>query len=71
VSPEIILLIGKAIAALIAGIIFGYYRNKPYKAVLYSLASFILITVISIDVADKQTKKIEQQQIQQQPKSLE
>lgn len=65
---EIILLIGKAIAALIAGIIFGYCRNKPYKAVLYSLASFILITVISIDVADKQTKKVEQQQ---QAKSLE
>lgn len=63
-NPEIILLIGKAIALLTAGIIFGYYQNKPYKAVLYSLASFILITVISIDVADKQTKKIEQQQIQ-------
>lgn len=70
-SPEIIVLTGKVIPALIAGIIFGYYRNKPYKAVLYSLASFILITVISIDVADKQTKKIEQQQIQQQPKPLE
>lgn len=63
-NPEIILLIGKAIAALIAGIIFGYCRNKPYEAVLYSLVSFILITIISIDVADKQTKKIEQQQIQ-------
>lgn len=67
-SPEIILLIGKAIALLAAGIVFGYYADKPYKAVLYSLASFILITVISIDVADKQTKKAEQQQ---QTKSLE
>lgn len=67
-NPEMILLIGKAIAVLVAVIIFGYYHNKPYKAVLYSLSSFILITVISIDVADKQTKKIEQQQ---QAKSLE
>ena len=66
-NPEVILLIGKSIALLAAGIIFGYYVDKPYKAVLYSLASFILITVISIDVADKQTKKIEQQQ---QAKSL-
>ena len=69
-NPEIIILIGKAIALLIAGITFGYYVNKPYKAVLYSLASFILITVISIDVADKQTKKIENQ-AQQQTRSLE
>lgn len=69
-SPEMILFIGKAIALLIAGIIFGYYVDKPYKAVLYSLASFILITVISIDVADKQTKRNEQQQIQQQPNPL-
>ena len=61
-SPEVILLIGKAIALLTAGIIFGYYVDKPYKAVLYSLASFILIIVVSIDVADKQTKRIEQQQ---------
>ncbi len=68
-SPEVVLLIGKAIALLAAGIIFGYYVDKPYKAVLYSLATFILITVISIDVADKQTKN-EQQQIQYQPKPL-
>lgn len=68
-SPEIIILIGKAIALLVAGITFGYYVDKPYKAVLYSLASFILITVISIDVADKQTKKIEHQ-AQQHNKSL-
>lgn len=68
-GPEVVLLIGKAIALLAAGIIFGYYVDKPYKAVLYSLATFILITVISIDVADKQTKN-EQQQIQYQPKPL-
>ena len=53
-NPEIIILIGKAIALLTAGITFGYYVDKPYKAVLYSLASFILITVISIEVADKE-----------------
>ncbi len=69
-NPEVIILIGKAIALLVAGITFGYYVNKPYKAVLYSLASFILITVISIDAADRQTKKIEQQQIQQKSRLL-
>ena len=61
-SPEIIVLIGKAIAAFIGSIVFGYYRNAPYKAVLYSSAIFIIGLVLSLEIADRQAKHIEQQQ---------
>lgn len=61
-SPEVIVLLGKAIAAFIGGFIFGYYRSNPYKAVLYSSAIFIAGLVLSIEIADRQAKHIEQQQ---------
>lgn len=63
-NPDIIVMIGKAIAAFIAGFVFGHYRNTPYKAVLYSLALFVFITVLSIEIADRQTRHtVEQQQV--------
>ena len=63
-SPDIIVMIGKAIAAFIAGFVFGHYRSTPYKAVLYSLALFVFITVLSIEIADRQARHtIEQQQV--------
>ena len=63
-TPDMIVMIGKGIAGLIAGIVFGYYRKTPYKAVLYSGAFFVLITVLSIEIADRQTKhNVEQQQV--------
>lgn len=63
-TPDIIVMIGKAIAGLIAGFVFGYYRNAPYKAVLYSLALFVFITVLSIEIADRQARHtVEQQQV--------
>ena len=63
-SPDIIVMIGKAIAAFIAGFVFGHYRNTPYKAVLYSLALFVFVTVLSIEIADIQARHtIEQQQV--------
>lgn len=63
-TPDTIVLIGKMIAGLIAGFVFGYYQNKPYKAVLYSGAIFVIVTVLSIELADRQTKYIESQQEQ-------
>ena len=63
-TPDVIVMVGKAIAGLIAGFVFGYYRNTPYKAVLYSLAFFVFVTVLSIEIADRQAKhNVEQQQV--------
>lgn len=61
-SPEVIVLLGKAIAAFIGGFIFGYYRSNLYKAVLYSSVIFIAGLVLSIEIADRQAKHIEQHQ---------
>ena len=59
-----IVMIGKGIAGLIAGIVFGHYRKTLYKAVLYSGALFVFITVLSIEIADRQTRhNVEQQQV--------
>lgn len=63
-APDIIVLIGKIIASFVAGFIFGGYKNNLYKATLYSAAAFVIITVLSIELADKQTKYIESQQEQ-------
>lgn len=63
-TPDVIVMVGKAIAGLIAGFVFGYYRNTPYKAVLYSLAFFVFVTVLSIKIADRQARHtVEQQQV--------
>lgn len=63
-TPDVIVMVGKAIAGLIAGIAFGHYRKTPYKAVLYSGALFVFITVLSVEIADMQTKhNVEQQQV--------
>lgn len=63
-TPDIIVMIGKAIAGLIAGFVFGYYRNTPYKAVLYSLAFFVFAIVLSIEIADRQARHtVERQQV--------
>lgn len=63
-TPDVIVIVGKAIAAFIAGFVFGHYRNTPYKAVLYSLALFVFITVLSIEIAERQARHtVEQQQV--------
>lgn len=63
-TPDIIVMVGKAIAGLIAGFVFGYYRNTPYKAALYSCALFVFVTVLSIEIADRQARHtVEQQQV--------
>lgn len=63
-TPDMIVMIGKGIAELIAGFVFGYYRKTPYKAVLYSGALFVFITVLSVEIADRQARhNTEQQQV--------
>lgn len=63
-TPDVIVMVGKAIAGLIAGFVFSYYRNTPYKAVLYSLAFFVFVTVLSIEIADRQARHtVERQQV--------
>lgn len=63
-TPDMIVMIGNGIAGLIAGIVFGHYRKTPYKAILYSSAFFVFVTVLSIEIADRQARHtVEQQQV--------